>query len=77
MKTDPTSLTNWGRNYWLDDQSLGVPETKEKQTVKFHANFSLVNTEVTQTKHVQAGIYDEAKSISAPRNSPEFSHEGF
>lgn len=49
-----------------------VPETQEIQAVKFYTNFSSVNTEITQNKQVQAGIHDEAKSISAPANSHEF-----
>lgn len=47
-----------------DQQSL--PETEETQVVKCYTNFSLVNTEITQNKQIQTGIYNEAKSISVP-----------
>lgn len=45
---------------------------EDTQAVKLYANFSVVNTEITQNKQVQAEIYDEAKSISVPANSCEF-----
>lgn len=57
-------VLNWRVESPKDQQSL--PETEETQVVKCYTNFSLVNTEITQNKQIQAGIYNEAKSISVP-----------